>query len=44
MNDWNFISISFRTYLASTIEKYEQIIAISNSNVGIVYQAGYDNT
>jgi hypothetical protein len=44
MDGWNYIAISFRTILDQNVKRYEQILAMAQTNMGIVYQAGYDNT
>jgi len=43
-NSWNYIAISLRTYLNGNTQMYEQILAMSSSNMGSVLQAGYDNS
>jgi hypothetical protein len=36
IRNWNYISISLRTYLDHNVERYEQILAMAQSNMGIV--------
>ena len=43
-NSWNYIAISLRSYLNGNTQMYEQILAMSSSNMGSVLQAGYDNS
>jgi hypothetical protein len=43
-NSWNYIAISLRKYLNGNTQMYEQILAMSSSNMGSVLQAGYDNS
>lgn len=44
LNGWNYISVSLRTILVGSAEKYEQVLALAQTNFGSVYLAGYDNT
>jgi hypothetical protein len=44
LNSWNYVSVSIREYKDINIMKYEMQMAISNTNMGTVNNAGYDNT